>query len=99
MAPRFKTKLHTFSGSWESLQGIFAAQDLLTDDYTGSFSVRAARTNIDDVVWADSDGGEGGFLAPTEAAAVELDNKFVRATDVFFRSTAGHKAYFTYLAP
>ena len=44
MAPRFKTKKHTLSGGWESLQSIFAAQDLYIDDYIGAVTVRAAMT-------------------------------------------------------
>jgi hypothetical protein len=99
MSARFKTKLHTFSGSGETLQAIFSAQGLLADDYVGAFTVRAHRDNLGDVTWSDTDGSAGGFLSSGESASVELDGKFVRAPEIQFLGTAGDKAYFTYLAP
>lgn len=99
MAPRFKTKKHTLSGGWESLQSIFAAQDLIVDDYIGAVTVRAARANVGDTYWADSDGSEGGFLGAREAAHFELDGKFVRAPEILFKGTVGEIIYLTYLAP
>ncbi len=99
MAARFKTKKHTFDGSWESIQSVFSAQDVTTDDNLGSFTVRAARSNAGDVFWADSDASEGGFCGPGEVMGMELDHKYVGSADVFFKSASGNVGYFTWLAP
>ena len=92
MAARFKTKLHTLDGSWETLAEIVDSDN---DTFLSSIDIRAHKSNAGEVVWADGDGSHGGFLEAREAADWDLTNKFIRSSDIYVQGTSGDRIYVT----
>jgi hypothetical protein len=92
MAARFKTKLHTLDGTWENLADILNSA---SDTFLSSVTIRAWKSNVGEVVWADADQSHGGFLDPREAADWNLANKFIKSADICLMGTSGDKIYVT----
>ena len=85
MAARFKTRKWTLTGGADSLSSIVNSPN---DEFVGNITLRASKSNAGDVTWEDSDGEDGGYLEPSEAASFDLTGKFVKLDQIFFVGTA-----------
>jgi hypothetical protein len=94
MAARFKTKLHTLDGTWETIASIINSDN---DTFLSSIDFRAHKANSGDVVWADVDASEGGYLEAREAADWDLTNKFVKSSDIYVKGIVGDRVHITVL--
>jgi hypothetical protein len=92
MAARNKTKLFTLTSTSHNLADILASPN---DSFVGSLTLRAAKTNVDDITWADVDGEAGGYLEAREAASFDLIGKFVSTSSWVLGGTPGDKVYIT----
>ena len=90
MAARFMTKLHTLDGTWETIESILNSD---RDTFLSSIDIRAHKSNVSDVVWADGDGSHGGFLEAREVAEWDLTQKFLKSSDIFLQGTSGDRIY------
>jgi hypothetical protein len=93
MASRFRTRNHTFTTTDEITLSAIVGTSL--DEFVGAVSLRAWKSNVDDVFWEDEDGEDGGFLMPREAASWELGGAFVKSTDIAVRGAIGDTVYIT----
>jgi len=94
VSARNRTKLFTLTSTQHSLSSIL---DDARDSYVGSITLRAHKSNVGDLTWADPDGDPGGYLEPREAASFDLTGKFVGTDKWLLGGTVGDKVYITVL--
>jgi len=93
MAARFKTITYTLpSTAAVSLETILNSTG---DTYVSSLVVRTKADNTADITWEDSGGSVGGYLQAGEAVSIDLTNKFVKTSEIFFKGAASNILYIT----
>jgi hypothetical protein len=92
MSARFRTIAYTLTGSVVTLSTILNNS---LDEFVGSFTLRADKSNVANVTWSDTGGSIGGYLEPREAATFDLATKYVKAAHVQLNGTVGDVVYIT----
>lgn len=95
MAARFKTVAHTLTGTATPLSDIINSAG---DTFISSLTLRAGKSNGNDVTWTDTANAVGGYLEAREAASFDLAGKFVKTTDILIGGSASDVVYITVIS-